>query len=360
MRSKTRLHLLLPLFWGTFSFAQLDTYYCKSRILGVSERWHSLELPKSVFAKVSNTISDIRIYSVTSNDTIEVPYMLKVASEKKSRKKVDFKLINSSNRQNTYFFTFEIPSAKTINEILLDFKNDNFDWKVDLEASQNRVDWHSLLDNYRILSIKNGQTDYEFTHLNFPDSNYKYYRLLFQSETKPRLIGASIFLETEIDAEFNEITLSKLDISEDEQNNLTVITADLKERSPISFVKINVANGYDYYRPVTIQYAADSVQTEKGWGFNYRTIYSGILNSMENNGFVFDTKLGKKLKITLQNHDNQPLDIKTIVLKGYVHTLVGRFTEKGPYYLAYGKKTHPDPIMILHKIYHKFRGIRQN
>jgi len=338
MGTKTKLHLLLLLFWGSFIFAQLDSYDSKSEIKGVSEQWHTLELPNSVFAKTSNDLSDIRIYNITSKDTIETPYLLKVASEKKSKKQVDFKVINTLHKQNTYFFTFEIPSVETINEILLDFENDNFDWKVNLEASQDQSNWYKLLEEYRILSIKNGQTDYKFTSLSFPNSNYKYYRLSLQSEIAPELIKAKINFEANIGAEYNNVDVLNLDISEDPQNKRTVLTADLKQRSPISYVKINVKNKYDYYRPITVQYASDSVETEKGWRLNYRTIFSGILNSIENNEFLFDTKLGKKLKISIQNHDNQPLDIKHIVVKGYVHTLVGRFTEKGPYYLVYGNK----------------------
>ncbi len=338
MGTKTKLHLLLLLFWGSFIFAQLDSYDSKSEIKGVSEQWHTLELPNSVFAKTSNDLSDIRIYNITSKDTIETPYLLKVASEKKSKKQVDFKVINTLHKQNTYFFTFEIPSVETINEILLDFENDNFDWKVNLEASQDQSNWYKLLEEYRILSIKNGRTDYKFTSLSFPNSNYKYYRLSLQSEIAPELIKAKINFEANIGAEYNNVDVLNLDISEDPQNKRTVLTADLKQRSPISYVKINVKNKYDYYRPITVQYASDSVETEKGWRLNYRTIFSGILNSIENNEFLFDTKLGKKLKISIQNHDNQPLDIKHIVVKGYVHTLVGRFTEKGPYYLVYGNK----------------------
>lgn len=82
----------------------------------------------------------------------------------------------------------------------------------------------------------------------------------------------------------------------------------------------------------------DSLKTEQGWKYNYRTLTNGTLNSIEKNDFKFTGRTVQKLKIYINNHHNQPLKIKDIALKGYNHELVARFIEPASYYLTYGNK----------------------
>ena len=336
MKVKISFNLIVLLFFSAFAFAQLQDYSVKREIKGVSQQWHELELPPSVFEKVGSNLADIRIYNITPADTIETPYLLKIATEEHILKEIEFKLINVSSIKNQHFFTLEVPTNETLNEIILDFKNENFDWNIKLEASQNQSNWYTLLDKHRILSIKNNKTDYRFTHLNFKNAKYRYYRISFQSETKPELKSAKIYLDDSIDAQLNDVNISKLDISNQKESKQTILTLDLSQRSPISFVGIEVSNEFDYYRPLKIQYALDSANTEKGWKYNYITLFQGTLNSIEDNDFTFNSALAKKLKIIIENDDNQPLEIKDVFIKGYVHKLIGRFSTKGNYYLVYG------------------------
>ena len=93
------------------------------------------------------------------------------------RKEVSSEILNASSNAEGYYFTFENLDAKSINEILLDFNEQNFNWNISLEGSQEQSEWFTILDTYRILSISNEQTTYSFTKLVFPLSKYRYYRL---------------------------------------------------------------------------------------------------------------------------------------------------------------------------------------
>src|SRR5690606_36443195 len=128
----------------------------------------------------------------SGNDTIEAPYELRLTTEKISNKEVEFKTINFSQNQLGYFFTFDIPTSERINQIQFEFKQKNFDWRTRLEGSQDLKDWFTAVEDYRILSIQNGNTDFQFTKLTFPDSKYRYLRLLVESSEKPQLESATI------------------------------------------------------------------------------------------------------------------------------------------------------------------------
>ncbi len=116
----------------------------------------------------------------------------------------------------------------------------------------------------------------------------------------------------------------------------SVIDIDLKKYVPLSYLKIGVQDQLDYYRPLTVQYRTDSVQTEKGWKYNYAHLTKATLNSIDGNEFRFNSTIVRHLRLLIDNHDNQPLHINKVEAKGYVHELIARFAQPATYYLVYG------------------------
>jgi hypothetical protein len=328
----------------SFSYGQIEEYTYKRELSGITQQWHKIILPDDVFGKISQDFSDIRIFGITEqNDTIEAPYLLRSATAKVSDKEVKFKIINTSHNKDGYYFTFEIPDTEPINQINLDFSQKNFDWRIKLEGSQNQVDWFTIIDNYRILSIKNEITDFQFTKLIFPDSEYRYFRLLIKSNEKPELASASLVRQEIIEGTFRNYSIRKNDIKENRKTRQTEIDLELQLPVPVSHLKISVKDTFDYYRPVTIKYLADSIKTEQGWKYNYTTLASGTLNSLEENVFQFKRTTVQKLKIFIHNQANQALTIDSIEAKGEVHELVARFNEGATYFLVYGNKAAARP-----------------
>ncbi len=341
MNLKTNVLFFFGCLSCSIALAQLDTYDYKMEVSDITDQWHKIALTDPVFSKIEPHMNDIRIYGITTKDTIEAPYLLRIASEKSIPKEIGFKLLNFSSNTNGHYFTYKILTSEAINEIQLDFNNENFDWKIRLEGSHDQQEWFTILKDYRILSIKNDQTNFSFTKLKFTDSKYRYYRLLVKSAKNPELNEAKIVRRVNSGAEYKTHTTTYIDITTKDKE--TLIDVDLKQRLPLSFIKINVQNTFDYYRPYTIAFVSDSVQTEKGVKYQYTDLGSGTLNSFEKNGIRFNSTLAKKIRITIQNFDNQPLQIDAVEAKGYVHELVARFTKPADYYLAYGKTNTKKP-----------------
>lgn len=112
---------------------------------------------------------------------------------------------------------------------------------------------------------------------------------------------------------------------------------------PVSHIKIDINDTFDYYRPFTVKYLVDSIKTELGWKYNYSTLTAGTLNSMEANEFLTSSTTVQKLKFIIDNLDNRPLTIDSIQVKGYEHELVARFTDPASYFLVYGNNTVGKP-----------------
>ena len=331
------IFFLLSLFTANDSFGQMNQYEYKRKLININSQWHKVVLPNDVFGKINADFSDIRIFGITqTNDTLEAPFVLRHEEEKNSRKEVAFNLINDSKNNRGYFFTFEMPVENAVNQMQLEFKQKNFDWKLTLEGSQNQLEWFSIIEDYRILSIKNEYTDYQFTKVGFPDSKFRYFRMHIKSELKPELISAKIALNEIIVGNLLNYPNFSTEIIEQKQDKQTIIKIDLKTPVPVCNLKIVVIDTIDYYRSLTIFYFTDSIKTQQGWKYNYSTLMSGTLNSMEKNSFIFNSTILQKLKITINNQDNQPLKIDSLVVNGCEYEIIGRFDIPATYYLVYG------------------------
>jgi hypothetical protein len=326
------------------SYAQIEQYSYKRELKGISGQWHKIILPDEIFGNISQDLSDIRIIGITSaKDTVEVPYLLRLTSGKIESKEVVFKTLNMSHNDKGYFFTFEIPTSEPINQIKLGFKQQNFDWRVKLEGSQNQQEWYTLTDDYRILSVKNELIDFQFTKVTFPNSKYRFLRLHVESKEKPELTAASISQHLILDGNYRTYSIRKTKRRELKETRQTEIDIDLQLPVPVSSLKIRVENSFDYYRNLTVKYLADSMKTEKGWKYSYNTLTCGTLSSIGDNEFKFNSTIVQKIKLLIHNQDNQPLIIDTILVKGYIHELVARFTEPASYFLVYGNESVPKP-----------------
>ncbi len=334
---KTKLFTILFVLVVTYANAQMKDYNYKRELTGITNSWHKLILPDDLYKNVSQNISDIRVFGITEKqDTVEAAYILRLKSDKITNTSVNFKRLNTSKTAKGYYFTLEVPTQEPINKLHLEFKQFNFDWRVTLEGSQNQRDWFTIADDYRILSIKNAETFYQYTDVSFPNSKYKFFRLLVKSDEEPNLKDVKASLNTIVSGVYKDYAVNNITTSQNSRNKNTELNITLPNKVPVSSIDIHVHGNFDYYRPFILQYVSDSIQTEKGWKYNYRSLLQGTLNSVEANSYTFKSTILKKLKISINNQDNEPLPIDSVTVKGCVYELAIRFTEPATYYLTYG------------------------
>ncbi|TLX73005.1 DUF3999 family protein [Labilibacter sediminis] len=344
MRISNQVLVVLLILCCSFAKAQTDQFKYKRDIKGVSEPWHKIVLPNEMFGKLSPNMADIRIYGITADiDTIEIPYLLQELKDEFKARYIDFKLLNETRNGNGYYYTFKIPQVEKVNRIELDFKQDNFDWKVNLQGSNDQQEWFMIEENYRILSVKKGSIDFRYCKLDFSPVQFKYFRLLVKSKKKPSLNKARVVLKEYVKGKKRNYVIAKTTVSQNEKHKLTEISIDMEKPVAVSGLHINVADTLDYYRPVTIKYVKDSVQTEQGWIYNYVSLASGTLNSLGKNDFQFRTTILQNLKVQIQNFDNQPLSFNAFSVYGYEHELQVRFNGAAKYFLSYGNSRAPKP-----------------
>lgn len=334
--------------------AQTNSYRYKRELKGIKTTWHSLALPNEVFKNAQSGLSDLRIFGVKGKDTIEVPYILEQSADRVTDRETPFNIINQSSNANGFFYTFQASAAASINQIKLSFKQENFDWKVKLEGSNDNKEWFTVLNNYRILSIKNSNTDYKFTQLDFHTAKYSYFRLAIKANEQPQLNAAKILKTDTLKGVYRDIAYKTYQLLNDAKNKQSIINVALTTPTPLSYLKINVQSNFDFYRAFKVEYATDSFKTDKGIQYNYAPLFDGTISSLETPEFNFTSTFVDRLKITVENNDNQPLRLTSIALKGPVYKLVGRFYDATlNYSLYYGNKEVNTPIYDLKKFENK-------
>lgn len=334
--------------------AQTNPYRYKRELKGINTTWHSLALPNEVFKNAQRGFADLRIFGVKGKDTVEVPYILEQSADQITDRETPFNIINQSSNASGFFYTFQPSAATSINQIKLSFKQENFDWKVKLEGSNDNKEWFTVLNNYRILSIKNSNTDYKFTQLDFATAKYSYFRLAIKANEQPQLNTAKILKADTLKGVYNDITYKSYQLLNDAKNKQSIIDVTLATPTPLSYLKINAQSNFDFYRAFKIEYATDSFKTDKGIQYNYAPLFDGTISSLETPEFNFASTFINRLKITVENNDNQPLRLTSIALKGPIYELVGRFDDATlDYSLYYGNKEVNAPVYELKKIENK-------
>jgi len=338
MNKHNTIAIICFLLFTTFAAsAQIDGFSYKRELSNITEQWHKIVLPNDIYEKASDNLSDLRIFGIVeSGDTIEVPYVLQTTTGKILDKEISFKIINTSHDNNGFYFTLEIPSSNAINYVNLDFEQKNFDWRLKLEGSDNRRDWFTIVDDYRIVSIENSETSYRFTNVTFPDLKYRYLRFFIPSNEKPVLNKASLLFKESAEGEYRVFPYKLIENKSDKSQRQTAFEIDLGSRVPVSYIKINVSDTIDYYRSVSVTYLLDSVKTDKGWVYHHSNLISGTITSFEENVFHFNNTLLRKLNIYINNHDNRPLTVNSFEIKGNISDVAVRFSEQGKYFLVYG------------------------
>ncbi|MCF6351386.1 MAG: DUF3999 family protein [Cyclobacteriaceae bacterium] len=329
--------VLLIMLLAKLANAQEHKFEYQCTLEGIADTWHTINIPTDAYSKLNSDFSDLRIIGITaSGDTIEAPYILKVKTDAYDDKPIDFNLINEVSNSQGYFYTFELQATKVVNSIELAFDKSNFNWLLSLEGSQNQQEWFTILDKSRIVAIENENTSYKYTTLTFNNVSYKYMRLKIPASKNPHFQKATMKEKKVIKGIYNTPNIHSFKVVNYEDENKTEVLLSLQKMMPISFINLQVTDAVDYYRPLRVEYAIDSIKNNTGWHYLYKHLFNGTLSSLNKKGCNFSNQVLKHVKITVKNRNNEPLHYDKVELHGNPYHLIARFTTPATYYLVYG------------------------
>ncbi|MBX2894431.1 MAG: DUF3999 family protein [Cyclobacteriaceae bacterium] len=329
------IKLLLLLTLSTTCFAQF-TY--ERKISDVTHPgWYQLTLPGAMFSKIRPDLADIRIYA--SNDTTEIPYLLKIAEDEVTQTSIALEPFNQSRKDNAFYFTVKLNRTEPVNTATLEFEQENYDSEIVVEGSNNQQEWFKLHSS-RIISISNPPVSYRYNHVHFPNTEFTFLRFTIVKGTTLKLNSVKFYQIKTIRGIFTEAanTLRSNTIGKRSEFYLTFNQPVLLSR-----LSIEPAPAQQFYRSIQIDWLADSITSEKGVHYNYQTLYTGVISSFQQDTIQFTPQVVHKVRITIYNQDNPPIQVTKVTGWTPQVTLVTRL-QPGAYSLKYGTANvfHPN------------------
>ena len=335
----------LSFFAGDYTIAQSNFSY-KRGVEGIeAEGWYSIPLPPEIFSQLNRDLSDLRLYSVVKDDTVEVPYHLKMHLDEGDPSIVRIPVVNKSRRNGVLYLMFELPLSVKVNYLDLRFAQLNFFGSVNIEGSNDKNQWYEINRNQRIVSIKNEIDSYTLQTINFPVTDYHFLRVSISADVPLSFTEATFHHDGVKKGMFENIPLRWTTRTE-KKFKRSVVDINLENVVPVSSLDIKIDSTRDYYRAFSIDYVTDSVKTQKGWIKNYETIYDGYLTSFKSNRFTFSGQLMQYIRLTIDNLDNAPLAIERISAERPLMDMIS-FLKPGEHILLYGNKKVRKPVYDL-------------
>ena len=345
MKSKIVSSLLI--LFATTSFAQLESYSYKRKLNPVEKgSYYSIPLLPEVTAHSSSNMNDIRLYNVKENDTTEIPYLTEWMGTKNEQTTIPFELINDTyNEKCCSYVTLKFNKKQSINQITLDAEESNFDKRVRIEGSNDNKKWFTIKEHMRIVHFQNSEENFAYTTLNFQNTEYSYFRLKFDDDSSPRITvtNAYAYENKSTPGSYTELKISDWKQTDNKKDKTSEIIVNMPYPYLINYLTINSKTKSDFYRNINVYGSSGTFHTKKGDIENWYLINTSVFSSEENNPVSCNNEATKKLKIEIENYDDEPIDISDIKAYGEQSRLVANLPASDDIYMVYGKQNDNAP-----------------
>ncbi|MEZ4827724.1 MAG: hypothetical protein R3C61_15790 [Bacteroidia bacterium] len=322
--------------------AQMTSYHFQRPLPPLKAKgWYEIIVPETVLSRLNDDLSDIRIFKISAEDTVETPYILQQNGDRYEVEAVPFQMVNTSKTgDNESFVTLRPEEELTINHIELDIRPSNYDLLATLEGSNNRLKWFIIQEDIRLVGISNDQVNYHFSTLTFSDADYKFYRIKL-NDANAEIIRATVGKLVQSEGKYRPFTVIDQSEKNDLDKKITEITIELKDRYPVNRLEFDVDKSTDFYRPVTVSWLSESVETAEGVKEVWKDFGGFTLSSLENNVLDGEVRFTNRLKIAVYNYDDIPLSFGKTEVLGPVYVIQTQLEAGAQYLLAYG---NPDAL----------------
>lgn len=330
--------------------AQTASYSCQRKInKPENAKFYSVKLSPELVSQLKSGWNDLRILDFSGSDTVEVPYLLETLNNYESEQKIiSFNLINTTHDARYSYLTLKVNDKKVINHIRLDITEPEFDKWIRVEGSHDNKSWFTISERLRIVRFQNSEERFEYTSLDFPNSQYAYFRLKFDNTHSSRLNVSNVYaFETERkEHSYSEVKISNWKQTENKKEKKSELIVDLPVAYRINHIRINASGNKDFYRNINV-YQSVTVHTKKGDTEVWHMLNTSVFSSLDSNKISCFDEQTKKLKIEILNNDDQPLEIKDIKAFAEQVRLVAELPASDNLYLLYGKPNDQAPVYDL-------------
>ena len=319
-------------------------YQYRREIKGVNASWHSFAIPNAVFGRVNYKTSDIKILGFNEKgDTLEVPYLNLVEGENVVKRRLDYEIIDRSDEEGLHYFTCKAKGTDEVNIVRVYFNESNYDWRVDLDWSEDGKEWKPLLRDYRIISVKNVLNNYLLNKVEFPKGVYPFIRIGVHCDQFPYLQKTSFAVYEVTGGNLQSYKIAETKTTHSEEKKTTLHEIKLENKVHVDQITIKLPTTEDFFRKIKIRYFFDTILIDGVPTPEYRQVYDGTVTSVAKNEYYLDRAPMQYLRFEVLNGPHPPFDLGEVDIAGFVQTIYAKFPaiDGYQYYLYYGLKERP-------------------
>ncbi len=339
------------------SNAQIDGYKFYASIDSIATSgFYNILLSPEINAHLKTDYSDVRIVNGAGK---WVPHALHVPAYEMTRYSANWDLkysVLENNKVNS-IFVINGKNAK-LNNVKLSIRNSTAARYCSLSGSDDNVHWSAINDSILINPIPSDTKSVNTFNIDFPLSNYNFYRIIiFNSNKDPYDVNAittSEMIEEPGVFKINILVNSPTVILQKDSNKISYIK--IMQQHPYHFDGFNIkVSGVKYYS----RNADIFIPTNANHSFSNpgKLLQSFTISNNSNLNFHLPLKIinDSIFYILVHNDDNLPLQINEVNTTLNEHILKTYLEAGNAYRLIMGNKKAVEPIYDFTKLNFSFR-----
>ena len=301
-----------------------------------SKGYQQIDLSPQILGLVHPNFSDLRLLDSNQN---EVPYILRKESlvSMHSFFKEYPMITNAPQPNGTSVIVFENPNKEELTQVNFVVKNNAVNKSARLSGSDDQKNWFLIRDHIHLNSMHNAKETTELKLLNFPKTDYAYYKLeINDSNSLPIQFEKIGYYDYQnVDGLMATIPLNVK--SQKDSNQVSYVHLQFDQKTRFERIRIQITGAEFYYRSIHFK-VKETRTNRKGKKQTYfQNIGSFKLNSNTENTFELGQHNLQDIYIEIENGDDQPLQMSQVeayLLKNY---MVAELDPAMHYQLMFGK-----------------------
>lgn len=333
-----KIFLLTICFYAISCNVKAQHYKWQANVDNVSDKgFYNILIPPSINGNLNTDFTDIRLFDDKNK---EIPYLHR--TEIPITNKLLFKEYKIVSKEIVKGcctrIVLENKERGKINNVSIAIKNADVQKKFKLSGSDDKKVWFVIKDNYLFHSIYSDSEISEIKLLNFPLSNYPYYKIEINDSVSAPINILKIGYYDTYSEKGKYVEVPEVMVSQEDSIKLkkSFVKISFGTNQVIDKLDLEITGPAYYLRKANIcELKKDSIKKRKSFSY-FNQLQEINLASNELNTIYFSNLKTKELYLIIDNADNQALQVRSA--KAYqLNNYLTAYLEKGKkYVLKYG------------------------
>jgi len=288
--------------------------------------FYRISLTPELSQYLTSNFSNIRIHNAEKK---EIPYILQAESRRYYTEEFkEYKILEKKQAKNCCTsLVLHNPEGTSINNIILSIKNAEVTKYATLLGSDDQQEWFALKQSFSFNSIIGENQTSEIKIVDFPLSNYSYYKLLIDDSTSAPLniLKAGYFRINSEEGKFTEIRGQRITAADSAKEKKTYIRISYDTLRTLDRFMLTMSGPTYFLRHASLSVKKQRINRKKEKEFYFEHVSEFEISSKQTSFFEFSGLKTSELLIEINNQDNTPLQVtsaKVYQLNRYLTALL--------------------------------------